>query len=142
MSSVATLGEELIAEGRPIDVLINNAGLMTPPRREQTDDGFELQFGAHHLGRFALVGHLLPLPRAASSARVVTVSSLAAGQRNIDFDDANAQHGYKPMAQCRIVRRNATDGGARLARWSWRLLPFMWRVIMSMATCSITRAAR
>ncbi len=142
LSSVATLGEELIAEGRPIDVLINNAGLMTPPRREQTDDGFELQFGANHLGHFALVGHLLPLLRAASSARVVTVSSLAAGQRNIDFDDANAQHGYKPMAQCRIVRRNATEGGPGWLDGRRRLLPFTWREIITMATCSITRAAR
>lgn len=53
LRSVAALGEELAAEGRPIDVLINNAGVMTPPRREQTDDGFELQFGANHLGHFA-----------------------------------------------------------------------------------------
>lgn len=171
LSRVAALGEELIAEGRPIDVLINNAGLMTPPRREQTDDGFELQFGANHLGHFALVGHVLPLLRAAPSARVVTVSSLAAGQRNIDFDsfnDANAQHGYKPMrfygiaklAQLMFAidldRRSRSAGwgitsnaahpglsktnllsgesygakrptvGARLARLSWRLLPFMW----------------
>jgi NAD(P)-dependent dehydrogenase (short-subunit alcohol dehydrogenase family) len=97
LNSVAALGEELTAEGRPVDVLINNAGVMTPPRREETNDGFELQFGANHLGHFALVGHLLPLLQAAPSARVVTVSSLAAGQRNIDFDDANAKRGYKPM---------------------------------------------
>ncbi len=168
LNSVAGLGEELVAEGRPIDVLINNAGLMTPPRRAETDDGFELQFGANHLGHFALVGHLLPLLRAAQSARVVTVSSLAAGQRNIDFDDANAQHGYKPMRSYGIAklaqlmfaieldRRSRTAGWgvasnaahpglsktnllsgesyggraptlpARLARLSWRLLPFMW----------------
>jgi NAD(P)-dependent dehydrogenase (short-subunit alcohol dehydrogenase family) len=167
LNSVAGLGEELVAEGRPIDVLINNAGLMTPPRRAETDDGFELQFGANHLGHFALVRHLLPLLRGAQSARVVTVSSLAAGQRNIDFDDANAQHGYKPMRSYGIAklaqlmfaieldRRSRTAGWgvasnaahpglsktnllsgesygrgptlpARLARLSWRLLPFMW----------------
>jgi NAD(P)-dependent dehydrogenase (short-subunit alcohol dehydrogenase family) len=100
LKSVAALGEELAAEGRPIDVLINNAGVMTPPRRHETRDGFELQFGTNHLGHFALTGHLLPLLRAAQSARVVTVSSLAATQRNLDFDDiadANARHGYKPM---------------------------------------------
>ena len=104
LNSVAALSEELIAEGRPVDVLINNAGVMTPPRREETNDGFELQFGANHLGHFALVGHLLPLLRAAPSARVVTVSSLAAGQRNIDFDDANAQRGYKPMRSYGIAK--------------------------------------
>jgi NAD(P)-dependent dehydrogenase (short-subunit alcohol dehydrogenase family) len=168
LNSVAGLGEELVAEGRPVDVLINNAGVMTPPRREETNDGFELQFGANHLGHFALVGHLLPLLRAAASARVVTVSSLAAGQRNIDFDDANAQRGYKPMRSYGIaklaqlmfavefdrrsraagwgVMSNAAHPGlsktnllsgasyaagrptlqARLARLSWRFLPFIW----------------
>jgi NAD(P)-dependent dehydrogenase (short-subunit alcohol dehydrogenase family) len=104
LRSVAALGQELIAEGRPIDVLINNAGLMTPPRREETEDGFELQFGANHLGHFALTGHLLPLLRAAPSARVVTVSSLAATQRNIDFDDANALRSYKPMHSYGIAK--------------------------------------
>jgi NAD(P)-dependent dehydrogenase (short-subunit alcohol dehydrogenase family) len=168
LKSVAALGQELVAEGRPVDMLINNAGVMTPPRREQTDDGFELQFGANHLGHFALTGHLLPLLRAASSARVVTVSSLAANQRKVDFDDANAERGYRSMNSYGIAklaqlmfaielnRRSSTGGwgvlsnaahpglsktnllsgasygagkptiGARLARLSWRLLPFMW----------------
>ena len=97
LRSVAALGEELVAEGRPIDILINNAGVMTPPQRQETRDGFELQFGTNHLGHFALTGHLLPLLRAAKSARVVTVSSIAATQRGLDFSDPNAQHGYKPM---------------------------------------------
>ena len=97
LKSVAALGDELTAEGRPIDVLINNAGVMTPPQRQETDDSFELQFGANHLGHFALTGRLLPLLRAAEGARVVTVSSIAAGQRNLDFEDANALHAYKPM---------------------------------------------
>ena len=97
LTSVAALGDELTAEGRPIDVLINNAGVMTPPQRQETDDSFELQFGANHLGHFALTGRLLPLLRAAEGARVVTVSSIAAGQRNLDFEDANALHAYKPM---------------------------------------------
>lgn len=97
LSSVAALGEELRAQGRPIDILINNAGVMTPPQRQQTRDGFELQFGTNHLGHFALTGHLLPLLRAAGRARVVTLSSIAATQRHLDFADANAQHGYRPM---------------------------------------------
>src|ERR1700743_1809620 len=97
LKSVAALGEELAADGRPLDILINNAGVMSPPQRQETDDGFELQFGANHLGHFALTGHLLPLLRAAHAARVVTVSSIAATQRNLDFNDANAQHDYKPM---------------------------------------------
>lgn len=97
LKSVAALGEELASEGRPIDILINNAGVMTPPQRQETDDGFELQFGTNHLGHFALTAHLLPLLRAAEAARVVTVGSIAATQRNLDFDDANAQNGYRPM---------------------------------------------
>lgn len=97
LESVAALGEQLTAEGRPIDVLINNAGVMTPPQRQQTSDGFELQFGTNHLGHFALTGRLLSLLRAAESARVVTVSSLAATQGKLDFGDVNAQQGYKPM---------------------------------------------
>src|ERR1700679_3370030 len=54
LASVAALGEQLNADGRPVDILINNAGVMTPPKRETTDDGFELQFGSSHLGHFAL----------------------------------------------------------------------------------------
>ena len=50
LASVKALGEELNAEGRPIDILINNAGIMQPPNRETTADGFELQFGGNHLG--------------------------------------------------------------------------------------------
>ncbi|OBG38846.1 SDR family oxidoreductase [Mycobacterium sp. E3198] len=97
LKSVAAFGEELAAEGRPVDILINNAGVMTPPRRQETPDGFELQFGTNHLGHFALTGHLLPLLRAAEGARLATVSSIAATQRGLDFTDPNAQHGYKPM---------------------------------------------
>lgn len=97
LASVAALAEALSAEGRPIDILINNAGVMTPPQRQETDDGFELQFGTNHLGHFALTGRLLGLLRAGQSARVVTVSSIAATQGKLGFDDVNAQRGYKPM---------------------------------------------
>ncbi|MFZ0831686.1 MAG: SDR family oxidoreductase [Mycobacterium sp.] len=97
LASVEALGLELSAEGRPIDILINNAGVMTPPRRDETRDGFELQFGSNHLGHFALTGHLLPLLRAAQSPRVVSVGSIAATQRHLGFGDVNAQRGYRPM---------------------------------------------
>lgn len=97
LDSVAALGERLTADGRPIDILINNAGVMAPPQRQQTRDGFELQFGTNHLGHFALTGHLLPLLRDAESARVVTVSSIAATQGKLDFGDVNAERDYRPM---------------------------------------------
>lgn len=104
LPSVAALGEELTAEGRPIDILINNAGVMTPPQRQQTSDGFELQFGTNHLGHFALTGRLLGLLRAAESARVVTVSSIAATQGGLDFGDVNAERGYKPMRSYGVAK--------------------------------------
>jgi NAD(P)-dependent dehydrogenase (short-subunit alcohol dehydrogenase family) len=126
LKSVAALGDELAAEGRPIDLLINNAGVMTPPQRQETDDGFELQFGANHLGHFALTGHLLPLLRAPQAPRVVTVSSIAAGQRNLDFDDANAQHGYKPMRSYGMAKLAqlmfAVELDRRSRRGGWGLM--------------------
>lgn len=104
LKSVAALGERLAGEGRAIDILVNNAGVMTPPQRQVTEDGFELQFGANHLGHFALTGHLLPLLRASAGARVVTVSSIAATQRALDFGDANAENEYRPMRSYGIAK--------------------------------------
>ena len=60
-----------LAEGRPIGILINNAGVMTPPTRQLTTDGFELQFATNHLGHFALMARLMPLLRA-GGAHVTT----------------------------------------------------------------------
>ena len=98
LASVAALGEQLNADGRPIDILINNAGVMTPPKRDTTADGFELQFGSNHLGHFALTAHLLPLLRADDGARVVSLSSLAARQNaHIHFDDPQFAKSYAPM---------------------------------------------
>ena len=97
LAGVAALGEELNADGRPIDILVNNAGVMTPPQRDTTTDGFELQFGSNHLGHFALTAHLLPLLRAADQARVVSLSSLAARQGRIHFDDPQFEKSYTPM---------------------------------------------
>lgn len=97
LASVAALADELVAEGRPIDVLINNAGIMQPPDRETTADGFELQFGGNHLGHFALTGRLLPLLRA-GKARVTSLSSLAARMGGINFDDLQWEKHYKPTA--------------------------------------------
>jgi NAD(P)-dependent dehydrogenase (short-subunit alcohol dehydrogenase family) len=126
LPSVAGLAEVLTAEGRPIDILINNAGVMTPPRRQQTRDGFELQFGTNHLGHFALTGQLLGLLRAAESARVVTVSSLAATQGNLDFGDVNAQRGYKPMRSYGVAKLAqlmfAVELDRRSRRGGWGLM--------------------
>jgi len=97
LASVKALGDELIAEGRPIDILINNAGVMTPPERDTTADGFELQFGANHLGHFALTGKVLDLLRAAEAPRVVSLSSIAARTGRMHFDDLQFEKSYAPM---------------------------------------------
>lgn len=98
LASVADFAARLKGERGSLDLLINNAGVMTPPRRQVTADGFELQFGTNHLGHFALTGHLLPLLRAGRDARVVSLSSVAARAGRIDFTDLNAETSYRPMA--------------------------------------------
>ncbi|CDR17853.1 SDR family oxidoreductase [Streptomyces iranensis] len=96
LASVTALGKTLQEEGRPIHILVNNAGVMTPPDRQTTADGFELQFGTNHLGHFALVAHLLPLLRA-GHARVTSQVSVAANQRAINWDDLNWERSYDGM---------------------------------------------
>ena len=76
-----------------IDLLINNAGVMAPPRRE-TADNFELQFGTNHLGHFALTGLLLDRLKQVPGSRVVTVSSNAHRMGKIDFDDIQSEKHY------------------------------------------------
>jgi NAD(P)-dependent dehydrogenase (short-subunit alcohol dehydrogenase family) len=77
-----------------LDLLINNAGVMAPPRRT-TKDGFELQFGTNHLGHFALTGLLLGALGGRTDARVVTVSSTAHRMGRIDFDDLHGERRYR-----------------------------------------------
>lgn len=86
LASVERLADQLLAEGRPINLLINNAGVMTPPARRETEDGFELQLATNHLGHFALAGRILPLLRA-GQARVTTQSSVAAKQNGVHWSD-------------------------------------------------------
>ncbi|KRQ30338.1 SDR family oxidoreductase [Mycobacteroides chelonae] len=94
LASIATLGQQLKDEARPINILVNNAGIMTPPSRDITADGFELQFGSNYLGHFALTGHLLPLLRAAGHSRVMTMSSATNHNGKLDFDDLQGEHRY------------------------------------------------
>jgi len=105
LGSVAALGETLRAEGRPIHILVNNAGVMTPPDRRTTADGFELQFGTNHLGHVALVAHLLPLLRA-GNARVTSQVSVAARSGTINWDDLSWERSYdgsRAYAQSKIA---------------------------------------
>jgi NAD(P)-dependent dehydrogenase (short-subunit alcohol dehydrogenase family) len=96
LASVADLGETLRAEGAPLHLLINNAGVMTPPARQSTVDGFELQLGTNHLGHVALVAHLLPLLRA-GGARVTSQISVAAARGAVHWDDLNWEKSYDGM---------------------------------------------
>ena len=87
LASVRTAGAELAAAYPRIDLLINNAGVMYPPK-QTTADGFELQFGTNHLGHFALTGLLLSNLLNVDGSRVVVVSSIAHNIRaKIDFAD-------------------------------------------------------
>ena len=117
LDSVAALGAALMEEGEPIHVLINNAGVMTPPSRQVTADGNELQFGTNHLGHFALVGRLLPLLRA-GSARVTTQSSVAARRGTINWADLNWERGYDGMRAYRQSKIACALFGLELDRRS------------------------
>jgi NAD(P)-dependent dehydrogenase (short-subunit alcohol dehydrogenase family) len=96
LASVSALAARLRDQTDVLDLLVNNAGVMTPPRRMETADGFELQFGTNHLAHFALTGLLLPLLVNAGQARVVTLSSIAARGGRIDFAHLQ-QTNYRPM---------------------------------------------
>ncbi len=80
----------------PLGLLVDNAGLMAPPRYQQSADGFELQFATNHLGHFALTGRLLPALLEAPAPRVVAVSSIAHHQGKATVVEANPREGYNP----------------------------------------------
>ena len=126
LASVAEFADGLIADGTPVDVLINNAGVMAPPTRMTTADDFELQFGSNFLGPFALTVRLLPLMLAAPAPRVVTMSSGVASYGRIRFDDPQWQRGYRPnlaYAQSKLADLMMTLHLADLARQrGWNLI--------------------
>lgn len=97
LASIERFGARLGATGASVEILINNAAVMTPPRRELTADGFELQLGTNYLGHFALTARLLPLLRKGRQPRVVTLSSVAARSGALQFDDLQSERSYKPM---------------------------------------------
>jgi len=97
LDSVRAFSTGILANRVPVDVLINNAGIMMPPR-SLTRQGFESQFGANHLGHFALTGLLLDTLKAGRDARVVTVSSTLHRRGVIHFDDLTGERNYSPLA--------------------------------------------
>lgn len=125
LGSVKAFADRMLAEGRPIDILINNAGVMALPKRQTTADGFEMQFGTNYLSHFALTARLLPLLTAqpiGQRARVVQLSSMAHRGGRIRLDDLNYEHGYRPwpvyqqsklamlMFAIELDRRSAANG--------------------------------
>jgi len=108
----------------PLDLLVNNAGVMALPQR-RTADGFELQLGTNHLGHFALTGLLLEALLAAPRPRVVTVASVAHRMGRIDFGDLQSERRYRKWpayGQSKLanllfmleLQRRADAAGARL----------------------------
>lgn len=105
LDSVAGVADTLLGEGRPIHILVNNAGVMTPPDRQTTKDGLEVQFGTNHIGHFALTARLLPLLRA-GRARITSQISIDAGRHAINWDDLQWEREYsgnKAYSQSKIA---------------------------------------
>jgi NAD(P)-dependent dehydrogenase (short-subunit alcohol dehydrogenase family) len=98
LASVQEFAEGLTADESHLDLLVNNAGVMMPPSRMTTKDGFELQFGSNFLGPFALTLRLLPLILAAPKPWITTMSSGAANGGRIRFDDLQWEHRYSRVA--------------------------------------------
>jgi NAD(P)-dependent dehydrogenase (short-subunit alcohol dehydrogenase family) len=109
----------------PLHLLVNNAGVMAPPRLARTAEGFELQFGTNHLGHYVLTGLLLPALLDSGQGRVVTVASIVHHRGTADVLDGNAGPGYDPQeayAQSKLanllfaleLQRQATSRGLPL----------------------------
>ncbi len=125
LASLESVSEFADRVDSPVDLLINNAGVMQPPSRRTTVDGFELQFGTNHLGHFALTGRLLPALLAAPAPRVTTVASLAHNHGDEQVVDGNPPEGYSPgtsygrsklanLLFALELHRRATAAGSRL----------------------------
>ena len=102
LASVRDFAEKELVQRRPLHILINNAGVMAPPKRLQTADGFELQFGTNVLGHFVLTALLMPaLEQAAAESperpRIVTLASIAHKRGHLNFDDLQSTKSYSPM---------------------------------------------
>ena len=97
LSDIASITAFARTIAAPLDLLVNNAGVMAPPRRVTTPAGFELQFATNHLGHYVLTGLLLAQLSAAPAARVVTVASLAHFGGVRDVVHANAEDPYRPQ---------------------------------------------
>ncbi|MEP7121986.1 MAG: SDR family oxidoreductase [Byssovorax sp.] len=106
LASVTAFADRLVAQGRQIDLLVNNAGVMALPEKATTPDGFEMQLGTNYLGHYALTARLLPLLRRGKQPRVVNLSSTVHRMGSIRFDDLQSERSYSPWkayAQSKIA---------------------------------------
>lgn len=126
LASVQAFGEQMNKERQHLDLLINNAGVMTPPTRQVTKDGFELQFGTNYLGHFALTAHLMPLLRKGNKPRVVSLGSIAHRSGSIHFDDLQFERRYHAMesyAQSKLAMiMFALELQRRSERFGWGVM--------------------
>jgi NAD(P)-dependent dehydrogenase (short-subunit alcohol dehydrogenase family) len=94
LKSVRAAADKLVAEGKPLDVIIANAGVMAAPFGK-TEDGFETQFGTNHIGHFVFVNRIAPLLR--KGGRFVSLASSGHRRADVDLDDPNFERGdYDP----------------------------------------------
>lgn len=98
LDAVRAFAEGIRSDFDRLDLLINNAGVMVPPEGK-TAEGFELQFGVNVIGHFALTGLLIDLLTGTPGARIVTLSSLAHRQGQLDFDNLRGEKPYQPMRE-------------------------------------------
>ncbi len=113
LASVDAFVEAFTSNHDRLDLLLNNAGVMMPAKREETADGFELQFGTNHLGHFALTLKLLPLLVATEGSRVVNVSSSAQNFGALDLND--------PQWTDRSFHRMRSYGASKIANMLFTL---------------------
>jgi NAD(P)-dependent dehydrogenase (short-subunit alcohol dehydrogenase family) len=160
LDSVRAAADALVAEGRAIDVLVNNAGLAG--LRSQTKDGFEIAFGTNHLGHFLFTSRVLPLLRKASAPRIVNVSSKSHYEaKGIDWDALRAPTrtvtGLPEYAVSKLANVLFTAESARrlgplgirsyalhpgvVASDAWRQIPWPFRSIIKLFMISNEQGA-
>jgi NAD(P)-dependent dehydrogenase (short-subunit alcohol dehydrogenase family) len=126
LSSVRAFADQLIADNNPIDILLNNGGVMAPPERAESADGFELQFATNFLGHYVLTLRLLPLILTAAGPSVTTISSVAAQFGRIHFNDLQSKRHYIPYrayAQSKLADLLFAQHLARIANErNWDLM--------------------
>ena len=115
LESVKNFADKFLKNHQRLDLLINNAGVATPPQA-QTTEGFELQFGTNFLGHFALTGYLYPLLSNTAASRIISLSSIAYLHGKIDFENLRSEKPYDAMREYCQSKLATTIFGVELQR--------------------------